>query len=138
MESLVVWNITDYVWKVWSFEISLIMFGMFGHLNDGCQSCLSQPDPEEFINLQWFSVSTLKTGSMTSWCLGDFNLQRPRKNVWFDFLMQNLKIYVMRSRILILIKSKSEQSLKQDCYPYQKTNRSKFHLKKAFIEGVTD
>ena len=35
----------------------------------------------------------------------------------------------MRLRILILMASKNEQSMKQHCHPYQKFNRSKFHLK---------
>ena len=58
----------------------------------------------------------------------DFHIRYRAENIAYDLppfgknrrSMQNLSIHVMRFRILFLMISKKEQSLKQHCHLYQK------------------
>ena len=42
----------SYRWILFFFEVQLIIFGKFGHLKDGPQSCSANSDPQESVNLQ--------------------------------------------------------------------------------------
>ena len=65
-------------------KFSHLWFGKLGRLKDGSQSCLTQSNPQESVNLQSFknrihdlvfSRYTQHSGNTTSWCQGGVNFQ---------------------------------------------------------------
>ena len=104
----------SYRWISFSFEISL-MFGKFGHLKDGSQSCLAYSNPQESVNLQsiknriitWFSSRYAQDSrNVTSWRLGDINFQIFLKHCSLDLIRRFREGIHQPSHVLSFISEK--------------------------------